>query len=256
MNDLAIIQKQLQTHSGITIQSLNELELYKNKFFLYRGNIVLVYIRDQYSNSKNKKHREYKYHITNCKTLLEMANNDRFDRYVISTRIDGYFLINLRDVETHKLIKKGVVEHLNVCKNCLLKLGYRGYKNHKEDKNIYHNFNFNDFLKENYTFFKQQPKYNNFNAPQDEYTKDFEQISYSFRAINDWRCSNCGIGLENNKEFLDTHHINGIKSDNNLTNLECLCVCCHANKYLHDHMKKSKKYATFINKLMKGGKTK
>lgn len=247
MNDLTIIQKKLQTHSGIEIDSLNELELYNNKFFLYKGNIVLVYIRDQYCRANNKYNHEYKYHITNCKTLIEMKTHNRFDRYVISTRIDGYFLINLRDVDTHKLIKKGVVQHLNVCKNCLLKLGYHGYKNHKLDKHIYNNFNFLDFINENHTHFSKKPKYDNYNAPQDEYTKDFEQISYSFRAINDWRCSKCGIRLENNKEFLDTHHINGIKSDNSLNNLECLCVSCHAEMYLHDHMKKSKRYKIFIN---------
>ncbi len=43
---------------------------------------------------------------------------------------------------------------------------------------------------------------------------------------------NCGIKPANNvdKRFWHTHHIDGDKTNNKQTNLECLCVLCHSYK--------------------------
>jgi len=127
-------------------------------------------------------------------------------------------------------MKKNDVRALHVCKNCLLKLQYHGYTSHKKSGSIYKEFNLKEFFAEFGEQFNNKPDYNDINSPADDYSPNFKQISYSFRAVHHWICQACGKNLEKNKEMLDTYHINGIKSDDRYENFECLCVGCHAKK--------------------------
>ena len=40
----------------------------------------------------------------------------------------------------------------------------------------------------------------------------------------------------NNKSLLHTHHINGIKEDNDFPNLKVLCLDCHRKEPNHEHL--------------------
>lgn len=173
---------------------------------------------------------------------------NRFARYVVSTRNDGMFVINTYDIETHDRIENGKIVRLNVCKNCLMELSYNGYRDHYKDRQVYEAFRIDEFFKKYASQFKEKPQYTDRDAPPNEYSENFEQISYSFRDINGWQCSNCLVVLRNDKDLLDTHHINGIKSDDSWENLQSLCIRCHSEKPYHERLKDDGRYARFINK--------
>ena len=139
MGDIINIQRQLQSVEGIELKDTNELTIENNLYFLYKGQRVLIYIRDQYFNPKFPD-REYKYHICNCETIEEKIKNKRFNRYVVATRANEHFLVNIRHIDTRELIKKNEVIRLHVCKNCLFILHYKDYADHYKDIQI--NFTF------------------------------------------------------------------------------------------------------------------
>lgn len=244
MNELALVQKKLESLEGLVLASMTDVQIV-DKLFLYKGFHVLIYIRDQYVREHGKLF-EYKYHVCDCKTIEEMNRSGRFKKYVLSTRRDGMFVVNKYDIKTDERIGETKVEKLNVCKNCLLELQYQGYLNHKKDKKIYKDFDLEAFFAHYSTKFKNKPPFTENNAPLNEYSRDFQVISYSFRAANQWFCEKCQINLEKDKEYLDTHHRNGIKWDDALDNLQCLCVACHAEQPYHDRIKETERYREFM----------
>jgi 5-methylcytosine-specific restriction endonuclease McrA len=66
------------------------------------------------------------------------------------------------------------------------------------------------------------------------YVKDWQKISKAYRKNKDYTCESCGIKPKNNldKRFWHTHHLDGNKTNNIKSNLECLCVLCHSYKDL------------------------
>jgi ribosomal protein L28 len=247
MNNNTEIKQRLQSREGIVVKDIHEIQIIEDKLLAYQGNNVLVYIRDQIVNPQETD-REYKYHVSYCKTLKEMKNKKRFERYVLTNRTDSYFSVNLRDFSSRKIVEKDIFIKMNVCKNCLKKLQYQGYKNHLKDKKIYEKFNLKEFFTTYQTYFEKEPTHDAETAPEDEYADFFDQIAYSLKDLNDWRCQECGIKLKDDKEFLDAHHVNGIKSDNRPENLRCLCVKCHASQPLHSHLKLTNRYKRFVKK--------
>jgi len=247
MNGLTLIEKKLSTHEGIELSNSSDITVTQNKLFVYKNFHVLVFIRDQYVKRSSRLF-EYKFHICSCKTIEQMMKFRRFARYVVSTRNDGMFVINSYDIETKKRIENEKIVKLNVCKNCLIQLKYSGYSDHYKDKHIYESFSIDEFFRKYTSEFKEKPQYTDKNAPSNEYSVNFEQISYSFRDINDWRCSNCKINLRNDKDLLDTHHINGIKSDNSWSNLQSLCIRCHSEQPFHDRIKNDERFSRFMTK--------
>ena len=110
--------KQLNTE-GIEL-TIEELEncICTDGTFEWKGQKVLVYIKDQWIKSEYQE-LTYKYHISNCSTQIQMRAQGRINRYVISTRKDGVFEINLRDISTRQILHENIERPLNICKNCL-----------------------------------------------------------------------------------------------------------------------------------------
>ena len=61
------------------------------------------------------------------------------------------------------------------------------------------------------------------------YVHGWDEISLGYRAKKEYICENCGVNLSINKFYLEVHHLNSNKTDNRESNLQCLCVECHAN---------------------------
>lgn len=63
------------------------------------------------------------------------------------------------------------------------------------------------------------------------YTRDWEIISRGIRERNNYTCELCGLHISNpyDQHFIHVHHKNGRKTDNRDSNLQCLCLRCHAD---------------------------
>lgn len=210
--------------SEINISRDGTLELFGQK--------ILVYIRDQrYSYDL-----EYKFHIANCATLIDAQRNQKYDKYVASINVNGKFKVNL--IHGNSWIEKEKEVKLNVCKNCLTALNYKGYRqSYGIKQTIYNTFSIDEFFQ----LYKKQtvkkPKHTNITAPINNYTKDFDTIANELKSKKRHTCESCFKDLSQDKKFLHVHHIDGIKSNNSITNLKVVCIGCHADEPGHGHMK-------------------
>ncbi len=89
----------------------------------WNGARVLLYIRDKYSSNARPK-----YHVSECSTLRQMRVQGRIERYVVTNRTDGVFVVKVVDKHTGRVLRKDVQERLAVCHNCLRQLDWDGYR--------------------------------------------------------------------------------------------------------------------------------
>lgn len=67
------------------------------------------------------------------------------------------------------------------------------------------------------------------------YTRNWESISRHIREEKEYRCEKCGVQITDpfDRQYIHVHHKNGQKEDNRSSNLQCLCIRCHANVDQH-----------------------
>lgn len=223
-----------QLGDGIEVE-FEDIE-FKDGLASYQGRQVLLYIKDHGSRildalqdgSKGKK-----FHVADCITLNEMRRKGRFERYVVTNNLNGTFSISGEDWKTGQF-HEGETS-LDVCKNCLKYLNYKGFQTGRNKGEIFKKFNLTDFFDTYSSFFKFMPsgiadKINK------GYTDDWDEISKKIKAKFNHICQQCGLNLINNKRLLHTHHINGVKHDNHLDNLKPLCMDCHRKQPNHQHL--------------------
>lgn len=168
---------------------LDDIQVGGDKTLIYKGKNVVVYIRDQYSYDT-----QYKYHISWCSTMEKMRDTGRLNRYVISRRIDGTFVVNMMDKGSHKMIEENRIASLGVCKNCLKLLDYNGYSTAYWEKKsiIYDQFKLSEFFNKYDSKFRQLPKYYDSNGPINQYPSNWDKISREYRQFKKWICEKCG----------------------------------------------------------------
>lgn len=240
--DDAKLQELIET--GEVEIDLDELE-FVGETFEYKGKKVIVYIRDQYEKFYDK---GYKFHVSPlCRTIQNSFERKRNSRFVVSTRTDGRFKINLMNDDI--VVKKDLIEELNVCKNCLTAINYKSYTFNKVE--VYKSFKLQeyfDLVRPNTidaTRFKDEK-----NSPLNVYNSNFKRISKELREAKGYICNKCNVNLSNekHKHFAHVHHINGSKSDDSPSNLEVLCIECHSNKPNHERMKHQNDYHEYLRK--------
>jgi hypothetical protein len=239
--------KRLQTR-GIDVK-IEEVTTADDGTLEYRGEKIILYIRDQRINAKYQvgSTSGYRFHIAYCKKLEDMRQKGRYDRYVVSTRKDGKFIVNRFNF--NQLVEKDVDVSLPVCKLCLRRLNYQNYTNETKvnKESVWKSFDIIEFFEKYSSTITKLPKHTEKTAPLDIYTPDWEDVSRRYRGYVNWICEDCGRNLENFKSLLHVHHKNGVRTNNNWDNLLALCVLCHANRPDHEHLRKSQSYLKLLD---------
>ena len=236
----------LTSGEGIDVQ-FKELTILRDGTLAYKDSRVLVYIRDVHLMSTEQ--QMPKYHFYNCSTLKAMNESGRFDRYVVSARVDGLFDVRLIE-KKHSQRERA---RLNVCKNCLNDMRFKGYSHQSMSTKQKDQFVAEFAPSEFFALYPRsllikQPVYDSEHAPKNEYTEDWEAVSLLARTAVGWRCQLCQVdlGSQHLRRFLQTHHKNGLRWDNSAGNLEVLCLKCHASRPQHAHLRKHPDYTEFI----------
>ena len=239
ITDLQIGVLTLDEILGTTGQDvdINEVDFSDDGTFLFQGRRVILHIRDV--RSYGHELTMPKYHLANCKTLQQMWETNRSERYVVSTRQDGVFQLKTSEDGGSSWIDREKV--LDVCKNCLTTLNWDLYKSTSKNQRI---IVFNDFKLK--TFFDRYPgspltyapKHTDLTAPINTYPSNFAEISKAHRESVKWRCEECKADLSDigSRKYLHVHHLDGIKSNNKQSNLKALCIDCHSKQDHHNHI--------------------
>ncbi|MCC7016950.1 MAG: HNH endonuclease [Rhodospirillales bacterium] len=239
----------LTSAEGLDIESLDKLRVLDDGTLAYKNSRVLLYIRDH--QVFEGRPIEPRFHLAHCDTLQKMRERNRFERYVISTRLDGRFRLNLKERRT----SRSELFNLRVCQNCLNFLSYEGFSIQTMPRSDRLNFVGNFSLEKYFVKFPRslhtiQPAHDSDNAPLNDYVAEHPEISRRVREAAGWRCQRpqCRINLSapSLRKYLHTHHKNGIKSDNRPDNLEVICIRCHAAEPCHNHMRALVEYKKFM----------
>ena len=226
-------QKQVRKNleSGIDV-SIDEVNPEAGGLLTYKGEQVVLYIKQTRQNRyilQNRPEDAKRFHVYECTTLAQMRKSNRFERYVATTRKDGWFLVE--DVYGDE-----IEAQLHVCKNCLWSLNWKNYRVSLDiNDELWKRFSLQDFFAEYDTFFRPMPTYSDQTEPPGSYGKDWSRIAFRAKERHNWRCQQCGVNLfaRAYRHLLHVHHRSGVTRNNRPGNLAVLCIVCHAGQPYH-----------------------
>ncbi len=224
--------KELGRAEGVKVGP-HDLEITQGLLTL-RGRQVILFIPDHTFNVENvlrNPGKGRKFHVAYCDTLEEMQNAGRYKRYKVTNNVSGSFPIYGKGVAKKNGTNR--VEGfaaLNVCKNCLFKLNYKGAAQSAAARQKATDlFSLDSFFSTYSSVFSSLPSQHIDDAAKG-YSDDWKQISAAYRKDKNYTCEKCNVGLTIAKHLLHTHHKNGEKSDNTSSNLMALCADCHRSR--------------------------
>jgi hypothetical protein len=202
----------------------------------YQGRQILVYIEDHGSRVNSvisSGSSGNKYHVADCGKLQGMRLEGRYDRYVVTNNTSGKFQVSGFNYNDRSKVE-GLAK-LNICKLCLSKLNYKNYSDSSQRTYVFYHFSMAEFFSTYGSYFPHVPK-----AKAGErdvgYSDDWVALSAKYKYSQDYCCESCDLKLKDHKHLLHSHHINGVKSDNQFSNLKALCADCHGKQVHHEHM--------------------
>ena len=218
---------------GIDV-SIEEVDQIGPGILSYRGRQILLYIQDHRS-SINRTLQDgstgNKFHVADCSVLQGMRKQGRFERYVVTNRLDGKFYITGQSSYWNGP-NEGEAE-LRVCQVCLKHLNYKGVRQTGLAWKESSHFSITEFFERYGSFFPFKPKRNAGSSDLDRYAPNWSEISERERAKVGYVCQDCHVDLNQLRRLLHVHHIDGNKGNNDPINLRVLCAACHKNQPLH-----------------------
>jgi 5-methylcytosine-specific restriction endonuclease McrA len=227
--------ERLTSQDGLEI-ALEDLRVLGDGTLAYKDTRVLLYIRDVTIMGETEP--EPRYHLSNCSTLRKMREQKRFNRYVVSTRLDGIFNMNIiRGQQTNKRLVP-----LCVCQNCLGFLSFNSFRmdwGRPRRIRAVQAFSLDEFFRQYpKSLHTHKPKHDSDSAPLNTYRPDFSHVSRRVRAAVRFKCQECGFDCSAHslQKYLHVHHLDGDKSNDAEENLRAICLECHAGE--HPHMRR------------------
>lgn len=166
-----------------------------------------------------------KFHLLECKTILEQRQNGRFHNHYFWSNSPT---VTLTDRATHNDVEDAT---LSLCRNCQTLIRERTDETIRDTNDFHNLLDLNDDEIENNEI---ETDTDIFNRP-----INWRRISRAYREEQNYTCEECGFGgedLENNydKRYIHTHHINSNELLNtHRDNLKAVCVLCHYKQDEH-----------------------
>ncbi|MFT5722600.1 MAG: hypothetical protein ACI9W6_002933 [Motiliproteus sp.] len=241
------LDKELSSTAGLDIE-IGDLEL-DHGVLSVEGRQVLLFIPDQGASIEEvlSGHKEgRRVHVADCRTLNEMRQKNRLNRYKATYNISGKYQIYGVSYATGAHLEGEAA--LKICKNCLSYLNYKGYQRGtgQPKSTIFSTFDIAEFLSEFSTLFSSMPERAGV-IDKGGYADDWKEISARYRASAGYGCEQCRVDLGQHKHLLHTHHLSGNKRENNPANLKALCIDCHRKQPQHDYMRVTHANMVLIN---------
>lgn len=223
------------TSEGMEIDIQTEVDEHEDHTLVHNGNRIIVYIRDiaNYSGEYSLP----RFHVAYCSTYQQMVENNRKRRYIGIQPNENLFKVN---IVNGRAIIDSFSSPLSVCKNCLAKLCWEGYHNNlslSEKDALVNDFTFERFFEKYPRSVFDKKGHSSKTDRVNVYPKNWDEISKSYRESKYWICEKCNVNLSSYHRLLHVHHKDGNKANCSFSNLEALCVDCHANEPNHSHMK-------------------
>jgi hypothetical protein len=227
--------------------SIDDVVVLEDGTFSYKDSRVIIYIRD----IQKFQNWEPKFHVADCKTLQQRQRQNGLTRYVVTTRNDGLFVVNL--IGNDGPVTRNTMR-LDVCQNCLDQLGFDGFSlflpRHRRVM-IVSRFTMQRFFERfPRSLLSTRSAGDADTAPINNYSADFDDISKRVREQRNWRCECCRreFSRVTDRKYLHVHHKNGLKNENHEANLHVLCLGCYADQPQHAHLKKLAEYGEFVSR--------
>ena len=77
----------------------------------------------------------------------------------------------------------------------------------------------------------------------------WQDYSWLYRHVCDWRCEECLLSLDSDRQYLHTHHLSGTQH-NDPNDLKALCIACHSQQpgLNHQRITTTEAYHEFMEK--------
>lgn len=199
----------------VTIDSINRGNLEVTEEGIYvigPGDLkqqVFLYKRDYHLERYGKP----RFHICKCSTINEFINSGGFRDHYVRANTDP---VPVKNMDCGYIEEE--VDNLPICKYCVAQIREYGNMTSSDFVEILRQARSKD----------EQPEVQEVDIF--GYTRDWDQISKTYREAHDYTCERCGLHIDDmfDRQYIHCHHKDENKLNNQASNLECLCIRCHS----------------------------